>query len=547
MRITKISLTNFRSFKSTQFIELAPVTLLFGPNSVGKSSVLMALAYVYQILAKGHCNPQKLDAWGSRSIGGFQALVHGKDLNQTIKIRLDYEAGNTPFFSYLSDVEDMANQMAQSYLEMMDFGGNIKNGAIELEIAWSTRHQHAYVKTYRAWINNHFVGAITSSEDLKTTQINELNTQHPLLIPTNNDEWLDFQFGESGDRRTIEDMEPQTELEDVIYRLNPNSRVNPALADIDNCGEKYINRTAPISLRCGCGALPVLGSPVQTNLDGQDFDALTTHFNFLVVREVLSQAFVLPLDKMLEYLNANIHIGPLRIVPNNDYVPNPHPEQKDWYDGSASWDLIYKDPNSDVVIRDLISDTNVWLSSKRKLNTGYKINNQSLAEQLGVDVSLHQNPENLLKRNLSFNELRTNISLSANQLGTGISQVLPIVVAANLDHECLVAIEQPELHIHPRFQVELGDLFLENSQKHTFLIETHSEHLVLRLLKRIREASELINPTNNTITSIDDIAIIYLEPSEDGVTSKRIRIDKDGEFKDRWPDGFFNERREELM
>lgn len=50
MKITKISLTNFRSFKATQSIELAPVTLLFGPNSVGKSSVLMALAYVQQIL-----------------------------------------------------------------------------------------------------------------------------------------------------------------------------------------------------------------------------------------------------------------------------------------------------------------------------------------------------------------------------------------------------------------------------------------------------------------------------------------------------------------
>jgi predicted ATPase len=43
MRITKLSLTNFRSFKETQTIEFAPVTLLFGANSVGKSTVLMGL------------------------------------------------------------------------------------------------------------------------------------------------------------------------------------------------------------------------------------------------------------------------------------------------------------------------------------------------------------------------------------------------------------------------------------------------------------------------------------------------------------------------
>ena len=85
MRITRISLTNFRSFKDTQSINVAPVTLLFGPNSVGKSSVLMALAYVQQILKKGHCNPQKLDALGDKTIGGFRALVHGQDLKKTIR------------------------------------------------------------------------------------------------------------------------------------------------------------------------------------------------------------------------------------------------------------------------------------------------------------------------------------------------------------------------------------------------------------------------------------------------------------------------------
>jgi AAA15 family ATPase/GTPase len=53
MRITKLSLTNFRSFKETQTIEFAPVTLLFGASSVSKSTVLMALFYVQQILAKG--------------------------------------------------------------------------------------------------------------------------------------------------------------------------------------------------------------------------------------------------------------------------------------------------------------------------------------------------------------------------------------------------------------------------------------------------------------------------------------------------------------
>src|SRR5690625_1240094 len=99
MRITRISLTNFRSFKDTQPIEIAPVTLLFGPNSVGKSSVLMALAYVQQILKKGHCNPQKLDALGDKTIGGFRALVHGQDLKKPFEFVWIMKRAKRPLFT----------------------------------------------------------------------------------------------------------------------------------------------------------------------------------------------------------------------------------------------------------------------------------------------------------------------------------------------------------------------------------------------------------------------------------------------------------------
>jgi hypothetical protein len=45
----------------------------------------------------------------------------------------------------------------------------------------------------------------------------------------------------------------------------------------------------------------------------------------------------------------------------------------------------------------------------------------------------------------------------------------------------------------------------------------------------------------------EDISIVYLEPGEDGVSVRRIQIDEDGEFTSRWPQGFFPERREELL
>jgi len=542
MKIKKISLTNFRSFKGTQSIDIAPVTLLFGPNSVGKSSVLMALAYVQQILKKGHCNPQKLDALGDKSIGGFRSLVYGQDLKKTIRIRLDYASGKTPFVSYGSNVEEMANHIQNvSYVLMNDFGGSIESGSVEFEIAWSERFQRAYVKNYRVWANDIYVGCVHSSEDQRNTFIRELNTQHPLFVPYNNDDWLESQYGEADEREPLEADEYHTEFEQVLNQLNPNPATTAAVSDKESSGADFVNRIAPVALACRSGAVPLLGVPVVTNLVGQDFDELDEHFNYLVVREVLSQAFVLPLDKLLEYLDKSVQIGPLRVVPDNNYVPNPHPEQKDWVDGSAAWDLLHKDPNRDDTIKKLVRNTSEWFASSDKLDAGYEIINQSISERVNIDSS-DENMGLLSRRHVFFKELRSNIYLSANQLGTGISQVLPIVVAAHCDDVGLVSIEQPELHIHPRFQVELADVFLLAKDKHSFLIETHSEHLVLRLLRRIREGGSDCNSL-----APSDVSIIYLTPTSEGTISTRLGITTDGDFEADWPHGFFDERDMELF
>ena len=108
MKIKRISLTNFRSFKDTQSIEIAPVTLLFGPNSVGKSSVLMALFYLQQILSKGQCDPLRIEALGDKYVGGFKNLVNGRDLSKSITIKVEYEKSDDigSSYAYLADLID---------------------------------------------------------------------------------------------------------------------------------------------------------------------------------------------------------------------------------------------------------------------------------------------------------------------------------------------------------------------------------------------------------------------------------------------------------
>ena len=118
-----------------------------------------------------------------------------------------------------------------------------------------------------------------------------------------------------------------------------------------------------------------------------------------------------------------------------------------------------------------------------------------------------------------------------------------------------MAVEQPELHIHPAIQVGMGDLFIETAiakdsglgSGKMLLVETHSEHIMLRLLRRVRETSEGNLPPSAVSVVPKDISVIYVENQENEVLFKPLRVADDGDFLDRWPKGFFEERAEELF
>jgi len=76
-------------------------------------------------------------------------------------------------------------------------------------------------------------------------------------------------------------------------------------------------------------------------------------------------------------------------------------------------------------------------------------------------------------------------------MGYGTSQVLPILVrCVQAEAGEFILIEQPELHLHPRAQAQLGDLLVETARRGVrLLIETHSEHLLLRLRRWVAETS----------------------------------------------------------
>jgi AAA15 family ATPase/GTPase len=271
---------------------------------------------------------------------------------------------------------------------------------------------------------------------------------------------------------------------------------------------------------------------------------------------------VAPLDNLLELLKQSISIGPIRKIIDANYQPLPYIEQKDWYDGSAAWSYLEK------AELDVLKKINTWMMDEDKLDLGYGIalkKTQSIIQTFDIsETSLLLDENNELqikvkgnpalsspisenKHHYTIIDKYNHISVTPSEVGTGVSQLMPLIIAAVSQQGGIVGCEQPELHLHPRIQVAIADLLTQHIGKVNYLIETHSEHLILRLLKRIRQHTDKELPEGLEFIQKSDVAIIYLEPTENGVIAHKIGIDEDGEFTENWPHDFFSERRQELI
>jgi predicted ATPase len=139
---------------------------------------------------------------------------------------------------------------------------------------------------------------------------------------------------------------------------------------------------------------------------------------------------------------------------------------------------------------------------------------------------------------------RTRTQVSHRDVGIGISQVLPVLVTAYASSNKILAMEQPEIHLHPALQAELGDVFIESAlgeRRNTMILETHSEHLILRIMRRMREtAQKKIGPGQLPVRP-SDVAVLYINADSSGAKVLELRLDNEGTLLDPWPGGFFEE------
>lgn len=123
--------------------------------------------------------------------------------------------------------------------------------------------------------------------------------------------------------------------------------------------------------------------------------------------------------------------------------------------------------------------------------------------------------------------------------GFGASQVFPVVVSLlTAKPDTTLLYEQPELHLHPAAQAELGSVFANAvSEDRRVVVETHSENLILRLQRDVALGK----------LRAEDVLFYYVSAGKTHHAVKRLTLDGDGKFREPWPKGFFEEGYREAL
>ncbi len=195
-----------------------------------------------------------------------------------------------------------------------------------------------------------------------------------------------------------------------------------------------------------------------------------------------------------------------------------------------------------ILSDDLRDAVNHWLSDDSKLKSSYRLEIHDFENTGSVTRFLFN--KRTEERKLRFIDLNNNVEVTPRDMGLGISQFLPILLTTKTLQKSKFYIEQPELHLHPAVQCEIADEFIRsmNVQKNRFYLETHSEHLLLRIMKRLRHSSEgKLKKDDDLYLTPDDVCLLYVDNNGEFTYLNELELDEDGSLLDPWPSGFFEE------
>ncbi len=581
MPLKELQLTNFKAFSTPDPIPIRPITLIFGPNSSGKSSIIQSLLLLKQTLQDENPNTVLSPKGNEVDLGSFYEFVHRHETEREVSFKIGTECGDLKItFSY----DEAAKRIQCSSLGLFV---RDENDAIITFKPDETQRLSTFtvdrINERHGWWEDIWKNKIDKIRKCLLSevdeQVNELRKEFKKPDEESLKEYLKKESSRIKEENKISEEESKkkrlvnTKLEFSLYGKDYTDHL--ALLEIKEYLNSYsINnfvnefRETAVNLKMS-RFLPISHNGFDENVRFEDVNVkealeyllvfsklkkpkLNRGFNILKygLNWFLEDAFgetrkLSPEGKMLcsflpaeivlkvsevlrKELSEIIYIGPLRKEPERYYIHRGNKVERVGKSGTLTADLLLQD-------KEVLARTNEFFNKLK-----YELKVSPLKSDDGEVQDVYA---------IRLVNMETNTHANITDVGFGISQVLPVVVQSAVSQNATICIEQPELHLHPGAQKELGDLFIESAlgeRKNTFIIETHSEHIILRILRRIRETS-VGNIENRTPIRPEDVSVIYAKPTSRGTKVYSLEITEDGDFVGEWPGGFFTERVEELF
>lgn len=515
--INSISFKNYKAF-STGSLELKPITILLGSNSSGKSSLLQLFLLIEQTMNNPEPYESALKLNGRYiNLGEDENLIKDKDLTKTLNIEFSFKAS-----AYIQKLQLLSKTVDHQLIQIGRMIEQIKNNkSNQFEI-----FEHIiFNKQYERFINE--VQSIEySHQPIELDLFKDKSLIFDYMI-SHQDLLFDKKINLNQKLSIYKDifafLEPLKNLHSESGVLGYNLKYNPQTKKIE-VEEQYVEINKKRLIQCTSNDI---------NSDILDFEILKKHSEFLVdsfqydalkidekSKNLVSRYLVFFLNEAYNIVadtfdNKNInYVSPLRAHPQRYYLLDEANINTtlNTQSGTSLAEILKKNTQ-------INSRVNTWLKK-----FGLKVTVKEFKDIIH-NIKIHQN----------------DLDLDITDVGFGISQVLPILVQGFMsNNKSLTLIEQPEIHLHPKMQADLADLFIDivklamdkkGKIKKSLLIETHSEYLLKRLRRRISEGK----------LSSKDIAIYFIEPrdkdNKDSALIKNIEISKNGSFE--WPKDFY--------
>ena len=508
VQLTELGLRNFKAFgNERQNAPMSNITLIYGPNSGGKSSIIHALLLMKQSNRDNHRVGDLAPLGEFVDLGAFTTMVHKHETHRDLEIDV-HMRGIHP----TGDADEIC---ADVMIEATFNGDSTHVNPALTKVRYKLRDQE--------W------------ESLEIGFYKQ-NTQHQACADREQEtnSHIDFQWDESVCsinefiQRSCDIIAGRKPEDQAMIELMRNLQREILERDVDTSGGNseialadFLKGAMTSNHWC---FLPNFRNPsaILRSYEGNELDEYAKGnrqihlYDFIVYANNCLDSFA---RHFKECMDSTSYLGPVLDDPRRYYYGTGGVLSTVGKRGEHTFDII--SDNSDTMAR-----VNEWFYT---FDIPYELRGvESVASVSDLTGSIDA---------MLLIDKRTNTRVTPADVGFGISQILPVIVEGVAGNSRIICADQPEIHLHPRLQAEIADLLIETRDEKQWIVETHSELLARRIQTRI--AAGEISP--------DEVSVLYVQPGPQGSTISVLEIDEEGDWLQEWPDGFFEERQHEMF